>query len=189
VDPLPAPLRPDGPERVVIHASLRGLAAAVFTPVALTLLGGAALTSGDVLLVPAGLVAVGLVLGVVVLVDLPRRAIFDREGLTRVCWLRRQRVSWSEVVAIERTRPSSTSVARNAMQREGSDRELRVSGGLVARGPGKRRWLLTDRVESRAEHDQLRALLGAIPRPVALRAPRPHEAVPPTDLYRRRRAG
>jgi hypothetical protein len=186
VDPLPAPLRPDAPERVVIHASLRGLATAAFTPVALTALGGAAVASGGGRVVPLVVLVVGVGLGALVLFDLPRRAVFDRDGVTRVCWLRRQRVPWDRIVAIERTRPSTTSVARNAMRREGTAEEARISGGLVARGRGKRRWLLTDQVESRREHERLRALLDALPRPVALRAARPHEAAPPTDLYRRR---
>jgi hypothetical protein len=186
VDPLPAPLRPDAPQRVVIHASLRGLTTAAFTPVALTALGGAAVASGGGRAVPVVVLLVGLGLGVLVLLDLPRRAIFDRDGITRVCWLRRQRVPWDRIVAIERTRPSTVSVARNAMRREDATEELRISGGLVARGRGKRRWLLTDQVESRDEHDRLRALLDALARPVALRAARPHQTAPPTDLYRRR---
>lgn len=179
-------MTPDGPERVVIHASLRGLASGVCTPLALGGLGAAALATGGLMLLPAALLVLGVGLGVIVLLDLPRRVDFDRAGLTRVCWLRRQRVPWSEVVAIERTRPSTTSVARNAMNRDGVPGSQVVSGGLVARGAGKRRWLLTDRIESREEHDRLRALLRSAEAPVALRAARPHEAAPPTDLYRRR---
>jgi hypothetical protein len=189
VEPLPAPLRPDGPERVVIHASLRGLLTAATTPIALIALGGAAVAAGGFRLLPAALLVGGIGLALVVLFDLPRRTVFDRGGLTRVCWLRRQRLPWDRIVALERTRPSSVSVARNAMQREDGPRDPRVSGGLVARGSGRRRWLLSDQVEARSEHDRLRALLDEVPSAVALRAPRPHESAPPTDLYRRRRAG
>lgn len=187
MEPLPAPLRPPAPDRVVVHASLRGLLTAALTPVALAALGTAAIVDGGPRLLPVLLVLGGVLLAGVVLGDVPRRAEFDRRGLTRVCWLRRQHVPWDRVVAIERTRPSSGTVARNLVGAgRGSSRQARVSGGLVARGRGRRRWLLTDRVESRDEHDQLRRLLAAVDTPVVLRAATPHEGVPPTHLYRRR---
>lgn len=186
MDPLPAPFRPAGPERVVVHTSLRGLLAAAVTPVALIALGAAALASGGSRAVPSLLLAGGLVLAVVVLADYPRRSEFDLTGITRVCWLRRQHIPWDRVVAIERSRPSTTSHARNLADRRSSSERV-VSGGLVGRGAKRRRWLLTDRVESREEHRQLTALLERVARPVVMRAPTPHEGAPPTDLYRRRR--
>jgi hypothetical protein len=185
VDPLPAPLRPAGPERVEVHSSLRGLAAAVLTPIALIALGAAALASGGSRTFPTLLLAGGLVLAAVVLADFPRRSEFDLRGITRVCWLRRQHIPWDRVVAIERSRPSTASHARNLADRRSSSERV-VSGGLVARGAKRRRWLLTDRVESREEHRQLTALLERVERPVTMRAPTPHEGAPPTDLYRRR---
>lgn len=186
MDPLPAPLRPDGPERVAVHSSLRGLSAAVVTPIALIALGAAALASGGPRAIPTLLLASGLVLAAVVLADFPRRSEFDLTGITRVCWLRRQHIAWDRVVAIERSRPSTSSHARNLTDRRSSSERV-VSGGLVARGSKRRRWLLTDRVESREEHRQLTALLERVARPVAMRAPTPHEGAPPTDLYRRHR--
>jgi hypothetical protein len=66
--------------------------------------------------------------------------------------------------------------------------ERPVSGGLVAHGQTRRRrWLLADQVESRQQFDAVMALLAALPTAVAVHAPRPHAAAPPTDLYRRRR--
>jgi hypothetical protein len=174
----------------VIHASLRGLLAGVFTPTALVVLGGGAIIDGGLRPFPSILLVSGLVIGAVVLADLPRRVEFDRTGLTRVCWLRRQRIAWSDVVAIERSRPSTTTIARNVVDRRTARREEPVvSGGLLARGSGRRRWLLTDRVESRSEHADLTSLLEEVEPPVVMRAPQPHDAAPPTDLYRRRRRG
>jgi hypothetical protein len=184
---MPAPLRPDGPDRVVVHTSVRGLLAGAISPAALLLLGGVATLDGGPRPLPLLFLVGGLALGVVVAFDLPTRVEFDREGLTRVCPLRRQRVPWSRVVAIERTRPGSATVARNLVDRRSARAGPTVSGGLVARGSGRRRWLLTDRVESRDEHATLGALLERVPEPVALRAPAPHEGAPPSDLYRRRR--
>ncbi len=184
MDPTdPSPGGP--PDRVVIHASLRGLAAGIVTPLALLLLGGAALLDGGPRPFPAVLATAGLVLGAVVLTDLPRRAEFDADGITRVCWTRRQRLPWDTVATLERTRPGSATRTRNLVDRR-EGRDPVVAGGLVARGRGKHRWLLTDRVESRAEHDRLADLVATLGSPVALRATRPNEAAPPTDLYRRR---
>lgn len=184
VDPLPPP-PPEDPAPVVVHSSLRGLAAGIVTPLLLLALGGAALADGGLRWFPAALVVTGGSLAVVAVADLPRRAVFDREGITRVCWLRRQHVPWKRVLAVERTRPGTGARTRNLLDRR-EGRELVVNGGLVARGRGKRRWLLTDRVESRAEHDRLVALLVSVDAPVTMRASAPHATAPPTDLYRRR---
>jgi hypothetical protein len=192
VDPSPPPPPVDpadlDPEPVVVHSSLRGLGAGIVTPLLLLLLGGAALADGGLRWFPATLVLTGAVLAIVAVGDLPRRAVFDRDGITRVCWLRRERVPWQRVLAVERTRPGTGARTRNLVDRR-EGREPVVSGGLVARGRGKRRWLLTDRVESRGEHDRLVKLLASLEVPVAMRATPPHATAPPTDLYRRRRRG
>lgn len=186
MEPSPTSLPPETPEQVVVHASLRGTAAGIATPVALLGLGGSALADGGYHPVPIVLVVFGAVIGAIVALDLPRRTEFDEGGLTRVCWARRHRLPWGDLVAIERTAAGRAARMRNSLDRRDSAQHV-VSGGLVARGRGKRRWLLTDRVESRAEHDRLSALLRGTDTAVALRAPRPNERTPPTDLYRRRR--
>lgn len=184
----PPPDHADHPNRVVVRSSLRGLAAGAATPLLLLSIGGAALADGGLQPFPALLVVLGLGIGIVVLGDLPRRVEIDAVGLTRVCPLRRHRLPWDRLVAIERGPASSSARARNVVaRREG--RTPTVSGGLVARGRRKRRWLLTDHVESRAEYDALAALLADLAVPVHLRAPRPHDTAPPSDLYRRRRHG
>ncbi len=172
-------------DELVIHSSLRGWFSAAISPVALLLLGGAAAGGVGFRPVPLVLLLIGAVLAIVVVTDLPRHTRFTRDGVVRVCLLRTHRLPWTRLVAIERTRPNTMTLVRNLAER---DREARqVSGGLIARGPGRRRWLLTDNLESRAEHDELARLLDRLDIPVPLRAPRPHADAPPTHLYRRRR--
>jgi hypothetical protein len=180
-----APLPPD-PEVVVVHASVRGLLAAFATPLILLALGTIGWSSIGARPVPIAFFAAGAVLGAVVLFDYPNRVVFDRRGVHRQCVLRRHSLPWDRVAAIERPRPSSVATLRN--MRERPDEPI-TSGGLIARGTGRRRWLLTDRLESRPEYDRLRDLLSTIGQPVRLRAARPHEGVPPTDLYRPARRG
>jgi hypothetical protein len=186
VDPEPAPPHLDGPGAVVVHSSLRGLAAGAATPLLLVVIGGAAIADGGPRLFPVALVIAGVALGSIVVGDLPRRTEFSLGGITRVCILRRQHLPWSRVLAIERTQPGTATRTRNLLDRRSSATPV-VSGGLVARGRGKRRWLLTDRVESRREHELLSALVERVEAPVALTAEAPRQDAPPTDLYRRRR--
>jgi hypothetical protein len=168
---------------VVVHASLRGLLAAFVTPVLLVALGAMGWASIGARPVPLTFLLVGAALGAVVLFDYPSRVEFDRNGVHRVCPLRRQSLPWERVRSFERPRPSSMATLRNL--RERPDEPL-VSGGLIARSQGRRRWLLTDRVESREEYDRLRDLLIRLGSPARLRAPRPHDGIPPTSLYRHR---
>lgn len=181
VPPEPAT---SSPEPVVVHTSLRGLGGAVVTPLVLVGVGIAVVTVAGPQPVPLGLVVVGIALALVTLLDYPRHAVFDGNGVTRVCVARRHHLPWSRLVAIERTRPTTTSSVRNAVDK---DSQPQVSGGLVARGPGRKRWLLTDRIESNLEYDRLQMLLAALDVPTQLRAARPHDGITPTDLYRRRR--
>jgi hypothetical protein len=178
--PAPVPASPDD-GTVVIHTSVRGLVAAFTTPTLLVGLGWLGINGIGARPVPLAFVAMGLVLGAVVLYDHPSRVQFDRAGVHRVCPLRRHTLPWDQLHAIERPRPTSIATLRNL--RERPDEPI-VSGGLLARGRGRRRWLLSDRLESRDEYDRLRELLLALPTTVRLRAPRPHDGVPPTDLYR-----
>ncbi len=170
--------------RLVVHTSLRGLAAALFTPAVLMAVGvGSAVVVG-VAPAPIVLIGLGAGLGTISLLDYPRHVEFDRDGVTRVCVLRRHHLPWSRLVAIERTRPTTAASVRNLVDR---DAQAQVSGGLVARGPKRRRWLLTDRIESNLEYDRLESLLSSLEVPTQLRAPRPHDGIAPTDLYRPKR--
>jgi hypothetical protein len=166
---------------VVIHTSVRGLLAAFVTPLILVTLGLMGVASIGARPVPVTFLVVGLLLGAAVLADYPSRVEFDRAGVHRICPLRRHSLPWERIAAFERPRPTSIATMRN--MRERPDEPL-VSGGLIARSRGRRRWLLTDRVESREEYDRLRQLMDTVGARVRLRAPRPHAGVPPTGLYR-----
>jgi hypothetical protein len=175
------PSRLDVPEAVVVYASIRGLLAAVGTPVLLGLLTWRALvvagpTTGSMTF---GGITVAITLAV--LLQIPRHAVFDGAGITRVCLGRRHHLPWGRLTAIERARPTQSAILRNL---SGGEREVVVSGGLLARGSGRRRWMLTDQIESRDEYERIEALLRACGNPAELRAPRPHEGALPTDLYR-----
>lgn len=173
--------RPGDDHEVVVHSSLRGLAAAAVAPTALIALGGAALQNGFRWL-PATILLAGSVLAFGVLLDFPRRTRFAANGIVRICPVRAHHIPWSDAIALERA--PATTVDRVRALKQGSP-DAGPSGGLVARGPGRRRWLLTDRVESELEYDALAALLAV--NGTSLRAARPRTGTPPTDLYRRRR--
>jgi hypothetical protein len=168
----------------VLHTSLRGLAAVWITPLLLVALGAGSLLRVGWHPVPFVLLALGLAMLALALLDFPSRVELDGAGIRRVCLGRTPFVPWERVGTIERSRPSSTAILGNLR----SDRreERTVSGGLMARGRARRRWLLTDSVESQEEYDELRELLASLSAPVALRAARPHRGAPPTDVYRRR---
>jgi hypothetical protein len=174
---------PPVPDTVVVHTSLRGLLAAFTTPLLLVGLGALGWSGIGPRPVPLGFLGLGLTLGAVVLLDHPSRVVFDRRGVHRICPLRRHTLPWERLAAIERPRPSGVATLRNL--RERPDEPI-VSGGLLARSTGRRRWFLTDQLESRDEYDRLRELVRSVPAPVRLRAPRPHEGVAPTGLYRSR---
>jgi hypothetical protein len=176
---------PDRPDVVSLHASLRGLTVVFLSPLLLITIGIASLVRVGQHPVPLVLAGLGVVLLLVAALDVPHRVDFSRRGIRRVCLLRTAAVAWEDVVAIQRGRPTAASTLRNL--RPDPNEEGQVSGGLLARGRGRRRWLLTDSVESQDEHDRLRELLATLPTPVAMRAPRPHRQAPPTDMYRRKR--
>jgi hypothetical protein len=179
---IPPPSRAPTPE-LSLHTSWRGLIGAVFTPIALLGLGGLALRDGGLRTVPLLLATLGAALILIALLDYPHRVTIGRSGITRHALLRQHVLTWDRIVALERTRPATGTVVRNMTDRQG---ERQVSGGLVARGRGRRRWLLTDRIESRAEYDHLTRLLRDLDGPLELRAARPHPEAAPTFLYRRR---
>lgn len=177
--------RQDPAGSCVVHTSLRGLLGAVATPVILFALGSMAIvSSGAVRVIPVVLVAAGVVLGLIVALDYPRHTRFGPDGVARVCLARTQRLPWSAIQAIERT-PRRTLARVRDLANRGS--QPQVTGGLVARGVGRSRWLLTDQAESAEEHDRLAQLMDHLDVPTRLRARRPPEGRPPTDLYRPRR--
>jgi hypothetical protein len=197
----------DGHPILVVHSSLTGIAAAVISPTVLLGFGAVMLAARGPRPVPLVLLVVGLGSAIAALASFPRSSRMDRDGITLTRLGRRRHLPWSEVRAIGRgpgTQASRSRALRDpttgpgsaaAGQHRAADRvsdpvgseELPVSGGLVAVGRGRRRWLLADQVESRAQFDTLLALARDLDPPVPVRAERPHPEAPPTDLYRRRR--
>lgn len=143
---------------------------------------------GGVSPLPLALTSAGLALAAVSLLDYPRHTHFGPDGIARACFLRRHHLPWSSVTALERAAASRLAMRRSLLAGGQHDREARTSryGGLVARGHGKRRYLLADRVESRAEYDRLARLVAQWAPEVQVRAARPPESAAPSDLYRRR---
>jgi hypothetical protein len=206
-----SPRRPDRsehPPTLVLHSSWTGLAAAVVTPALLLVFALWMLGARGPQPLPLALLTVAVATAGAALAGFPRQSRLDAEGITLTRLGRRRHLAWSEVRAI--TRGPGTQAARSRALREPgpgagrdpagrplggtsprghatTDEELPVSGGLIAVGVGRRRWLLTDQVESRAQFDALTALTRHLDPPVPVRAKRPHAAAPPTDLYRRRR--
>lgn len=176
----------DPPASVTVHSSWRGLVAAGASPALLVGLGSLVLAAGGLNPVGIGLVGVGVVLGAVSLLDFPRRSVFTRAGIDRVCLLRTQHLAWDDVVAIERTPPSARQRYQPRLFGE-RDQPRQATGGLVARGAGRRRYLLTDRIESRREYEDIVRLVADVEAPAVVRAPTPADETPPTDLYRRSR--
>jgi hypothetical protein len=194
------------PEPVTLHTSRRGLAAAVVSPLTLLGLGGAVLVR--VPTAPAGwlMLVLGFVLGAVALADFPRRVRLHEDGIDRVCVARTHRLAWHDLVALERQRGTMLqSLSRRAAARTDARASRRpgvhgpdeptgfgtfASGGLVARGRGRRRWLLTYRMEGQGEFDRVVRLLAALDVPTTVRANRPPVTSMPTRPQRDRdRAG
>lgn len=161
-------------DQLTIHSSWKGIITS-FGGGGLTLLVGAlAVSANGARLLPMIILTVGVVLTVGVLFDYPIAATFDRDGVVRRALLRRHRISWERVDQLTRTRPSIFAMRRQVVQ-----------GGLTA-AVGKRRYLLTDSVESLTEHEALARLLDG--HEIAFDGLlRPPDDVAPTWLYRRQK--
>ncbi|MFP4635257.1 MAG: hypothetical protein ACLFRD_05300 [Nitriliruptoraceae bacterium] len=169
----------------MLHSTLLGSATAVVSPTLLIGLGLLSTTAAGPRAIPIGLLVAGVVIGAASLLTFPRRCVVTPTGVTRICWARRHHLSWQDIAVVAR-------VPRRRRARDGqraeatSEPERTVSGGLLALGHGRRSWMLTDQVESRAEYDAVATVLAEVPA-TRLRAERPHPAATPTDLYRRGR--
>ena len=167
-------LRDPVPESVVIHTSWRGIAFAGLGVAALIVFSGLLLVvvGPNVLTV---LIAVVAVVGAaVVLLDMPIASVFDRNGVTRRALLRREWLSWDDVIRLTRLRRGAFRDSRDA-----------PAGGLVAIR-GRRHYYLSDRMEGRSEYEQLRAVLADRREELLFeQLAVPPQEQPPTWLYRR----
>lgn len=173
----------DSTEPVVIYASWRGLFAALFSPAALILAGGATVLWRQTHPIALTVLSVGLVFALGVLLDFPRRTEFDRFGLVRRCFLRRHVMTWDSIDGIGRAKGSRVAKATRSRSEFGGELPTGAFGGLVAER-GRRRYLLADRAESRLEFDALVAAAADWAPDMAISAVPPPVSSPPTDLYR-----
>ena len=178
-----------GLEHLVLYPTWLGLVATGVVPLGLVILGLLAFVRGAGGIVSGSVVAFGLLAGGLAGRDLPRSVVIGPDGIERRCLLRRHHLSYHEVAAIRRAPGSRLAAARTARSggASGSGSTARITGGLVASGPGRRRWMLTDQPESRAEYDRLAQLLTAHGA-TTLEADRPPPSATPTSLYRRERS-
>ncbi|MBS3940010.1 MAG: PH domain-containing protein [Actinobacteria bacterium] len=174
----------DDDPNLTLYPSLRGLLAVLLTPHLLILLGAWGLANG-VNLVALAMVIGGVATAAVGLYSYPRHVVLSPAGIELVSVLRRRLLPWEQVRAIERTRPGG---ARRLQARRDAagDTDSGPSSGLLARGHGRRHWMLTDHVESADEYDRLCAIAAAAPDGPRVGARRPADDTPPTWLYRRR---
>lgn len=141
-------------EVVELRVSSWFLVSAIFTPAVLVVLGSwGLLRAGELRVFPALLLGLGLVLLLIIAVDLPYRAEVNRDGVDRICPLRRQRVPWDDVIAISRTRVDRG--GQRLLGRAVARGPSKVGGLVLLVGPKRRRYLLTDRQERPDQFDRL----------------------------------
>lgn len=160
-------------DSVTLHSSWSGITANAFGAT-LVLAGGifAVVASGwDVM--PIFFLVLGVVFVGVVTLDYPVASTFTADGVVRHMMLRRQRLSWTRIGQLSRTRPGLTSGFRKV-----------AHGGLVA-VIGRKRYLLVDHCESADEFRAVEELLDEVGAELLEPVPRPREDVEPTWLYRR----
>jgi hypothetical protein len=179
------------PEPVVLHSSFLRLGAAYLGPAALIVLAVSAMAvNGRVHVVALVVLGIGVVLGAVSALDYPRSARFGPDGVGRRCLLRVQRLPWSRVDALTRSADVWLATRQDVAGPTGRPvpsptRRKRPPGGLVAMS-GRRRYLLVDQVESRAEYQLLRSGMEAWAPDVRVLAEAPPPDIAPTTTYRRR---
>ncbi len=186
---------------VVLHTSWRGRITTIMSPSILTALGGYGVADTFRWFAFAILV-VGIVLGIVGLVDYPRVTVIGAGGIERRCLLRTQRLDWAAIATVARPAPANRwrrdmttagTIARSSASRTPGERPAHAEqaategtkGGLTAE-IGRRPFLLCDKVESQAEFDAIDAGLRHWAPSVPMRASRPDSSVPPTWLHKKR---
>lgn len=169
-------------QRLVLHSSWRGILGAAASSALLAALTVFAWGAG-VTVISVALTVATSALAAITALDYPIAAEFGPNGVVRRCPLRRHVLAWSNIDALTRTADSA------ALEHDDGSRGRAVRrrpGGLAAR-VGRRRYLLVNQCESRAEAETLRRLLADWDVPTAWSAGLPTEDQPPTWLYRRRR--
>lgn len=165
---------------LTVYSTRRGIAMAVLSPLFLVALGGYGVGDVGFRFLPAAVLVVGALLLSITLFDYPRRCRFTPGGIVRVCFLRSQLLDWEEVHAVERSQAGFVARRSRFLRRNPGEPDSPLpSAGLVAR-VGGRRYLLTNRLESLREWEELRTLMEEHANHAFLGAAQPPLTTPPT---------
>lgn len=189
--------RDTSPPSVVVHSTVRGVLIMLLCPLVVAAVGILAQIGGPGRTWPQVVAVAGFGLFAFGLFSFPHRTSFGVHGLTRHCLLRRHDLAWGDIRALERvaqpmgrTRAarrtiSTANQARRAgvPARGGMTEAPQVRGGLMARGHGRRRYLLSDVTEGAGQYDAIAELVEAAPQGPAMKARRPAPDTPPTGQY------
>jgi hypothetical protein len=162
-------------DSVTLHTSWRGIVTSTAGALIVLVAGVIVVAAVGFRVLPTLVLVAGVAATLIVLFDYPIAVTFDADGLTRRTLLRRQRMHWSSIDQLSRSRPGVVAGVRKL-----------AHGGLVA-VVGRRRYMLVDRCESLDEFAELERILDPIDEGILERVPRPHLAAGPTWLYRRAR--
>jgi hypothetical protein len=162
-------------DSVTLHTSWRGIVTSFAGALIVLVAGVLVVAAVGFRVLPTLVLVAGVVATLIVLFDYPIAVTFDADGLTRRTLLRRQRLRWSAIDQLSRSRPGVVAGVRRLSH-----------GGLVA-VIGRRRYMLVDRCESPDEFAELERILDPIDDRILERVPRPHPTAGPTWLYRRSR--
>lgn len=178
---------------VTLYSSWRSLVLGILSPSLLIGIAvGGMVVAGQWSFIAATIALVGLVLGLIVLLDMPRRCIFSADGISRVCLLRTQHLRWGSVTRVVRARGRMLSGVASGLAGlrhlgasdpvAGQDTGRRSLGGLTA-VVGRRRYLLVDSVEGAEEYAQLSRSVRKWAPGVAFTRDEPNRDSPPTWMY------
>ncbi len=163
-------------DSVTLHSSWRGIVTSGIGASVVLVAGVIVVVSVGWRLLPTLTLVAGACFTLVALLDYPIASELDARGVTRRAVLRRHRLPWAQVDQLTRARPGVVVHVRGL-----------EPGGLVAK-VGRRRYLLVDQCESRAEFDALERVLGDTATAVRFdRLVIPPANVGPTWTYRRRK--
>ena len=130
-------------DELTLHSSWRGIVASGAGALIVTLIGVLVIATNGAAVLSVIVAVLGLGFMATVLFDYPVASTFSTGGVERRMMLRRQHLPWDRVRQLSRGRPGLTKGVRGLRH-----------GGLVA-VVGRRRYLLVDQCESRAEYDAL----------------------------------
>ncbi len=159
---------------ITLHSTWRGLIGSSFGAAIVAVAGVIMVIGNGFTVFPTIVLGAGLLFVATVVFDYPVASTFTPDGVERRMMLRRQHWSWSDVRQLSRARPGVTKGIRGLKH-----------GGLVA-VVGRRRYLLVDQCESRAEYDEVLEIIADQAADLGISGlGEPEDSVPPTWVSRR----